>query len=87
MEIKFSPTAMKDFVLIKKSHTKSTNNRLKRILESMLETPYEGFGSPEALKHELTGKYSRELSKKDRVVYSVHNEIIEVDSLLGHYSK
>jgi len=49
VEIKFSPTALKDFVLIKKSHTKSTNNRLKRILESKLETPYEGFGSPEAL--------------------------------------
>jgi toxin YoeB len=53
----------------------------------MIESPFDGFGSPEALKHELSGKWSRELSKKDRVVYSVEDEIIYVDSLLGHYKK
>ena len=81
--MKFSPTALNDLTIIKKNYSKATNNRLK----SILENPFHGFGCPEALKYQLSGKWSRELTKKDRVIYSVKNDIIEVDSLLGHYKK
>ena len=87
MEIEFSPTALKDLLLIKRSHSNATKNRLTRILQSIEETPFSGFASPEALKHELSGKWSRELSKKDRVIYSIESEIIKIHSLLGHYQK
>ena len=50
MEIEFSPTALKDLSLIKRSHSKATKNRLIRILQSIKETPFLGFASPEALK-------------------------------------
>ena len=87
MEIEFSPTALKDLSLIKRSHSNASKNRLTRILQSIVETPYSGFASPEALKHELSGKWSRELSKKDRVIYSIEGNIIKIHSLLGHYEK
>ena len=87
MEIEFSPTALKDLALIKRSHSNATKNRLTRILQSIQETPFLGFASPEALKHELSGKWSRELSKKDRVIYSIEGNIIKIHSLLGHYEK
>ena len=87
MEIEFSPTALKDLSLIKRSHSNASKNRLTRILQSIEETPYSGFASPEALKHELSGKWSRELSKKDRVIYSIEGNIIKIHSLLGHYEK
>jgi len=87
MEIEFSPTALKDLAIIKRSHSNTSKNRLTRILESIVQTPYLGFASPEALKHELSGKWSRELSKKDRVIYSVENDIIKIHSLLSHYGK
>jgi len=87
MEIEFSPTALKDLALIKRSHSNATKNRLTRILQSIQETPFSGFASPEALKHELSGKWSRELSKKDRDIYSIEGNIIKIHSLLGLYEK
>jgi toxin YoeB len=74
MEIEFTPDAAKDLAKLKKSGMPSTKKRLERILESILETPYEGFASPEELKHEYTGYWSRELTKKDRVVYRVDEQ-------------
>jgi toxin YoeB len=87
MEIEFSPTALKDLSLIKRSHSNASKNRLTRILQSIEESPFSGFANPEALKHELSGKWSRELSKKDRVIYSIEGNIIKIHSLLGHYEK
>ena len=87
MEIEFSPTALKDLPQIKRSHSNASKNRLTRILQSIEESPFSGFASPEALKYELSGKWSRELSKKDRVIYSIEGNIIKIHSLLGHYEK
>jgi len=50
MEIEFSPTALKDLYHIKRSHSNASKNRLTRILQSIQETPFLGFASPEALK-------------------------------------
>jgi toxin YoeB len=88
MEIEFTTNAGKDLAKLKKSGLSSTRKRLERILDSILETPYEGFASPEELKHEYAGYWSRELSKKDRVVYRVDEQknIIYIYSLLGHYT-
>ncbi|MDR0574735.1 MAG: Txe/YoeB family addiction module toxin [Tannerella sp.] len=86
MEITFSPKALHDIEQIKKSGQKAAKNKLERILRSILESPFEGFANPEPLKFELAGKWSRELSKKDRVVYEINNENIYVLSILDHYS-
>ena len=49
--------------------------------------PYEGFGKPEALRYELAGKWSRRISKEDRLIYTVDeiNQVINILSLKGHY--
>ncbi|MDR3287194.1 MAG: Txe/YoeB family addiction module toxin [Prevotellaceae bacterium] len=86
MEITYSPKALDDIEKIKKSGLNSHKQRLERIIKSILENPYEGFGNPEQLKHEFTGKWSRELSKKDRVLYMVENDDIFILSILGHYT-
>jgi toxin YoeB len=86
MEMIYSPKALQDIELIKKSGFKATKKRLERILESILETPFEGFANPEPLKYELAGKWSRELSKKNRVVYAVNSKDINILSILGHYN-
>lgn len=38
-----------------------------KILEELAESPFEGIGKPEALKYELSGLWSREINKKDRL--------------------
>ena len=45
----------------------------------------QGLGKPEALRYELTGKYSRRLSDKECLIYSFDDEIIYIYAIGGHY--
>lgn len=71
-----------------KSGNQSSIKKLSRILEELAENPFEGVGKPEALKHELSGLWSREINRKDRLLYRVKEEIVTVVviSAMGHYS-
>jgi toxin YoeB len=70
-----------------KSGDKGSINKIKQILEELCVTPYEGVGKPEALKYELSGFWSREINRKDRLVYDVNEEIVTVFVItaIGHY--
>ena len=78
--------AKKDFDKIKRSYTKSAKNKLTDIIDSILQTPYEGIGNPEELKYNLKGYWSRELNEKDRIVYAVDDDKVVVHQYLGHYA-
>jgi len=75
-----------------KKHFKAGNQasikKINQILEELSNTPYEGVGKPEALKHGLTGFWSREINSKDRIIYKVQDDIVTVFviSAMGHYS-
>jgi len=61
---------------------------LRRLLKEMLrEDPAHGSGKPEALKHHLSGLWSRRLSQKDRVIYSFDDEYVYVFAIGGHYEQ
>ena len=47
--------------------------------------PKEGIGNPEELKYELSGLWSREIDKKNRIIYEIQDDAIHVLSLRGHY--
>lgn len=70
-----------------KSGNKATINKIEKILIELSEHPLEGTGNPEQLKYELKGLWSRRLNLKDRIIYSIDNEIVTVEivSALGHY--
>lgn len=86
MELKFKPKAIKDLDYWKKKN-KRTLTKIQSLFVSVLETPYEGIGKPEALKYDLAGYWSRRITKEHRFVYTVDeaNGIIHVYSLKGHY--
>lgn len=71
-----------------KSGDRASIKKLERILIELSEAPYEGIGKPEALKHQLTGFWSREINKKDRIIYKVNEDVVSVYviSAMGHYS-
>ena len=85
MELFESEEAQADKYKIKKSYSRAIQNRLKRMVEEMLKTPYTGIGKPEPLKYELTGSWSRRLTNKERVVYYVENETLNIVRYLSHY--
>lgn len=43
-------------------------------------------GEPEGLRGDLSGKWSRRINQKDRLVYEVTDGMIEVVQCKGHYS-
>jgi toxin YoeB len=47
--------------------------------------PFSGLGKPEALKHELSGLWSRRITKEHRLVYSVSDQEIVIISCKFHY--
>jgi len=85
MEIEYTQQAQNDLIFWKKSGNKSIQNKIIRLLNAILESPYTGIGKPEALKYELTGKWSRRINGEHRIIYIVMEEIIYIESLKGHY--
>ena len=70
-----------------RSGDRATIKKIEKILIELAETPYAGIGKPELLKYELTGFWARRINQKDRMVYSVDENIVTVFviSALGHY--
>lgn len=67
---------------------KRLHHNLCRILKEMQRgDPALGLGKPEALKHQLSGLWSRRLSQKDRLVYRFDNDSIHIFALGGHYQE
>lgn len=85
MEIIFTPKALSDLNDLKKSGNISLQKKIKELLQAIQESPYTGIGKPEALKHELSGKWSRRINHEHRLIYSVTDNQINVYSLKGHY--
>ena len=90
-------TARQDKLLILKSYPKLIQSKLEYFINDILEAPRDknAIGNPEQLKHSEIEMWSRELTKKDRIVYGIEagenysmpeeNEIIVFYQYLGHY--
>ncbi len=65
---------------------KRLHKNLCAILKEMLRgDPTSGLGKPEALRHNLTGFWSRRLSQKDRLIYKFDDTHIYIFAIGGHY--
>jgi len=83
--------------LILKSYPKSVQSKLEYLVNDILENPREKdtIGNPEELNHSDLEVWSRELSKKERIVYGIEPsvnynmpkeaEIVVFYQYLGHY--
>ena len=85
MEIEIYEEAQDDLDYWKKSGKSSILKKIKSLLESIQETPFEGLGKPEGLKHNLSGLWSRRIDRGNRLIYKVTSEVIYILSCRGHY--
>ncbi|MBE9464299.1 Txe/YoeB family addiction module toxin [Dyadobacter subterraneus] len=85
--IEFTPRALEGIEKLKKSGNKPLLNKLRKLLDELLEHPYTGTGQPEQLKHQFAGFWSRRINQEHRIVYAVDekNVIVTVVSAKGHY--
>ncbi len=67
---------------------KRLHKTLCNILKEMLRgDPAVGIGKPEALRHNLSGLWSRRLSQKDRLIYKFDDDYIYIFAIGGHYDQ
>ena len=97
MEYSEKKTAIKERLLIRKSYSKATQSKLLELVKDILKDPRnkDAIGNPEELKHTEKEIWSRELTKKDRIVYGIEPganydmpeeaEIVVFYQYLGHY--
>jgi len=85
--VDFEINAIKELKAHHKSGNQASIKKITKILEDLIKNPYKGEGKPEELKYELSGFWSREINKKDRIIYKVIEEIetVIVISAIGHY--
>lgn len=86
-EVRYTPIANMGLAYLEKNEPKAFAKAL-RLLEEIQEHPRTGTGHPEQLSGDLTGKWSRRINKKHRLIYQIHDMevIVVVISAYGHYS-
>ena len=67
MEISFHKNAFEDYIFLQKND-KKTVERINKLLKDIAREPFSGIGKPEALKHNLSGLWSRRISNEHRLV-------------------
>lgn len=87
MRIIFEISARKELDFWTKSGNKQVLKKIYRLIEDIQKHPFKGIGKPEALKYELSGKWSRRITREHRIVYEVSRDSIIVYSLNDHYEK
>jgi len=85
--VKIEKMAENDIKKHLKSGNKSSIKKIETILFELSEHPYTGTGQPEELKYSLQGYWSRRINQKDRMIYSINEDVVtvEVVSAMGHY--
>ncbi len=69
-----------------RADNKALHKNLCRILKEMQRNnPSKGIGKPEPLKYELSGLWSRRISRYDRLIYAFDDDSIHVIAIGGHY--
>ena len=85
-EIRLSDQVKLDLVRLAKSEPK-VFAKATRFIEELKEHPKTGLGHPEPLKGKPEGRWSREITKKHRLIYRIFETEVYVDvlSAYGHY--
>ena len=84
MKLVFSEHAWEDYL-----HWQATDRRMPQRINSLIReiqrTPFEGTGSPEPLRHSLSGYWSRRISSEHWIVYQVEDDALQNLQLRYHY--
>ncbi|MFP4131867.1 MAG: Txe/YoeB family addiction module toxin [Thiohalospira sp.] len=69
-----------------RSRDRDLHRSLCRLLKELQRSdPTQGTGKPEPLRHNLSGLWSRRLSRRDRLIYAFDEHYIYIFAIGGHY--
>ena len=89
MNIVWTPKAADDLALLIENNQRKILLKILTLIKDIQRNGAEnGLGKPEALKHEFSGYWSREITDVDRLVYRLdENGDLHVVSCKTHYHK
>ncbi len=82
--VAFDPNGWEDYVYWQ-TQDRRTLKRINQLIADVVRDPSTGIGKPEALKHILTGAWSRRIDEANRLVYFVTDEYIVILQAREHY--
>jgi toxin YoeB len=81
----FLPDAEEDLQYWISTGNKAIIKKIAQLIDDIKIHPYSGLGKPEPLKHNLSGTWSRRITKEHRLVYELDDDSILILSVKGHY--
>jgi toxin YoeB len=82
--IKFTDEAWTSYTYWQ-TQDKKTLKRINELIKDAQRDPFSGIGKPEALKHSLTGFWSRRIDETNRFIYEATEEDLVIISCRYHY--
>lgn len=84
MKLVFSQNAWEDYLYWQKTDRKVVL-RINTLIRAIQRDPFAGIGKPEALRHALSGYWSRRITDEHRIVYKVEGDAVLIAQLRYHY--
>ncbi|MBS1227650.1 MAG: toxin YoeB [Proteobacteria bacterium] len=82
MKLIFADEAWEDYLYWQ---DKRMVERINKLIRETQREPFSGVGKPEALKHALSGFWSRRITDEHRMVYRVEDDDLVIAQLRFHY--
>jgi len=86
MDKKFTENAWQDYLWLLRNNKRAVK-RVNLLLKDVSRTPFEGIGKPEPLHGNFTGYWSRRVNEKDRLIYTVADEVVTILACRTHYNE
>lgn len=84
MKLIFAVEAWEDYLYWQKQD-KHMVERINKLIRETQRDPFSGVGKPEALKHALSGFWSRRITDEHRLVYRIEGDALLIAQLRFHY--
>ena len=85
MEVEYKRKAQEDREYWKQHGNLTIRKRISDLINDICEHPFTGMGKPEPLKYELSGFWSRRITRNHRIIYEIFDNKISILSMRGHY--
>jgi len=84
VKVVFSENAWEEYLYWQRSDRKRVV-RINALIRDIQRSPFEGIGKPEALRHALSGYWSRRIDDEHRLVYKIDGDAVLVAQVRYHY--
>ena len=84
MKIIFSANGWDDYLYWQQTDKKMLK-RINKLIKEICRSSFSGIGKPEALKHGLSGYWSRRINDEHRIVYKTKEDTLLIAQLRYYY--